>query len=229
MIKNCFLFLVLTINILPLNQAICAENKTKEENQTEVFFLLSFKDIVLQGKRESNLNNGCKIWIDEVIDKRPEGRRISEGSPVIIVKESLIDVVKEIIAQGFKNNGFEIYIPEYKESESNEMRDQIKNIIKFDCEIRSFWTKTFIENKTVGKHNYFTYVEVAFCLIQKEIKTNHKISTYFLIGENKLKGKEQPAKQTYLGLFTAALNDALTDIENFIEDKGINHMQTVTK
>lgn len=184
--------------------------------QSEVFRIVSLDDIASQLANEIMTKNDLKVWINEISNFRPQGRQVSENYPdVSIVVKNLTTVVRDVLKQGLLNNGFDVFTGHVKDSRSNQTIVQNDNLITIDCEIISFWIKTYEEKPTGGRGKYFTYAEVAFRIIQKDINSNQEIKSFYLVGDSKFNDIKKPDVDTYKSLFKSALEESVSDIAKY--------------
>jgi hypothetical protein len=195
--------------ILNTDVALAAP-KEKIEIMEGVFYELSLKEMVKQLKKKNDSLNGVRIWLRHVVDLRPEGRLVSEGTPVIVVHEKLSEIVKEVLEQGFANNGFEVH------NQNNiGLVSKKALVIILDCEIMSFWTKCYID-ESFGEKKYISYAEVAFRIIRKDFDFNQEMGSFLLVGSGKLTERQKPEKANYQTLFKTTLEDSISNLSNSI-------------
>ncbi len=210
------LFFILALWVLFQGCASTPQSKNNAPPLKKVFYELSLSELPDKLIIKNKTKNNYTIWIRKILDSRPSGRLVSEGKPVVVIKEPLTELIASVLKKSFEGEGFETHHVTKLKPNSRKITTEESNLIILDVLIKSFWTKTYFEEDALGGDKYISYAEIALRLNPKSNNENKSHNPFYLIGENKLISAQQPNADTYFSLFKKSFDDALADSGNLL-------------
>lgn len=210
------LFFILALWVLFQGCASTPQSQNNAPPLEEVFYELSLSELPDKLIIKNKAKNNYTIWIRKILDSRSSGRLVSEGKPVVVIKEPLAELVASVLKKSFEGEGFEVHHVKKLKSNSRKINTEESNVIVLDCVIKSFWTKTYFNEDALDGEKYISYAEIALRLNSKNNKKNKSHNPFYLVGENKLISEQQPNADTYFSLFKKSFDDALADSGNLL-------------
>jgi len=205
------LFFILALLFLFQGCASTPQSQSNAPPLKEVFYELSLSELADKLIIKNKAKNNYTIWIRKILDSRPSGRLVSEGKPIVVVKEPLTELIASVLKKSFEGEGFEIHHEKKIKSNSKKITTEESNLIILDCVIKSFWTKTYFDEDALDGDKYISYAEIALRINPKSNNKNKSHKPFYLIGEKKMTSEKQPNTDTYFSLFKKSFDDALAD------------------
>jgi hypothetical protein len=210
------LFFILALLVLFHGCASTSQSKNNSIPLEKVFYELSLSELPDKLIIKNKAKNNYTIWIRKILDSRFSGRLVSEGKPVVVIKEPLRELIASVLKKSFEGEGFEVHRVKKLKPNSKNITTEENNLIILDCVIKSFWTKTYFDEDALDGDKYISYAEIALRLNPKSNNKNKSHNSFYLIGENKLISEHQPNSDTYFSLFKKSFDDALADSGNLL-------------